>query len=227
MSVQLLETKYGRMLSSDTDIGQYDWLRIAGVYWEHFEIEEVRNILSERRRGTFVDVGASFGCWTMAMVPHVERVVAFEPQLPVYHMLCGSLALNHLDRKVELHNCALWSKRCELTIPMPDFAKPDTNSGGISVLPQHAPELPREPIQAYRLYDFISPDEHVSFIKMDVEGAEYEVLLGSLEILARCRPVLFIESDCIYTDKPKLARQIQAMDYIIERRDMNFLCVPF
>jgi hypothetical protein len=36
---------------------------------------------------------------------------------------------------------------------------------------------------------------NVGFIKIDVQGAEMKVLLGSVETLARCRPAIFIEID--------------------------------
>jgi hypothetical protein len=42
----------------------------------------------------------------------------------------------------------------------------------------------------------------------------------------RTRPVMFIESDCVYTDKRALIKLIQSMRYVIEQRSVNVLCMP-
>ncbi len=44
-----------------------------------------------------------------------------------------------------------------------------------------------------KLDDVIDPDTPVGFIKIDVEGAEYEVLRGAVETIRRCRPILLFE----------------------------------
>lgn len=49
----------------------------------------------------------------------------------------------------------------------------------------------RVPVQ--RLDDVVDPEIPVGFIKIDVEGAEYEVISGAIETLRRCRPILLFE----------------------------------
>jgi len=48
-------------------------------------------------------------------------------------------------------------------------------------------------VKAERLDDVLPADLPVAFIKVDVEGAELEVLQGALRTLARCRPVVVFE----------------------------------
>lgn len=47
----------------------------------------------------------------------------------------------------------------------------------------------------------ISDTKDVWFIKMDLEGFEYQALLGAQDLIARCRPLLLIEDDLNMHDK--------------------------
>jgi FkbM family methyltransferase len=49
-------------------------------------------------------------------------------------------------------------------------------------------------VPVYTLDKLISEHLHVSFIKIDVEGAELDVLEGSLNLIKRCRPVVAFEA---------------------------------
>ncbi len=43
------------------------------------------------------------------------------------------------------------------------------------------------------LDQFITPDIQIDLIKIDVEGAEYKVMLGAVETIRRCKPVIIFE----------------------------------
>jgi FkbM family methyltransferase len=226
VTVQVLDTIYGRMLVPDTDTAQYPWLLRSGASVEDEYICRVRELLAERPHGTIVDAGACFGCWTLALAASAERVLAFEPQREISDMLRGSLALNRLSRKVTVESHALWSRPAAFDLEPLDVDSPN-NFGGAALQPLDRLGRGRfECVGAWPLHHFVAAEECVSLIKMDVEGSEYEVLLGSLEIIARCRPLLFAESDHPGTDKAKLRRQIEAMGYAIEHAGPNFLCLP-
>ena len=47
-------------------------------------------------------------------------------------------------------------------------------------------------IEVDRLEDMISEDEPITFIKMDLEGAEYEALIGAKKIIKKWKPKLAI-----------------------------------
>jgi FkbM family methyltransferase len=50
-------------------------------------------------------------------------------------------------------------------------------------------------VQTVALDDYLSDNEHVSAIKIDVEGTELDVLLGAKRTLSRCMPLLVVECD--------------------------------
>lgn len=50
------------------------------------------------------------------------------------------------------------------------------------------------------LDDILGPDVHIDFLKVDVEGAEHQVLKGAEEVLRRCRPVVLFEHARIHNE---------------------------
>jgi hypothetical protein len=96
--------------------------------------------------------------------------------------------LNGLQQ-VQMNAQAVFSRNEELTITVPDHAP---NSGDASVLPVEGAKQFRVP--ATTLDSFCcNTGFRLDFLKMDVEGAEYDVLLGAKETIARSRPKMLIE----------------------------------
>ncbi len=225
-SIELVDTCYGRMLLSNCDQHVYSWLKNPGIYAEDWEIVRVRDLLAERPRGMFVDVGANVGCWSLALAYVAEKVLAIEPQRAVYNLLCGSVALNGLSRRIFPMHCALGDVRTQAPILTADLESKN-NFGGLSLAGQVPEDVdPRfvELVDVYPLSDLIEPDEHVSFIKIDVEGFEEQVLFGMLEVIARCRPIILIE--WALSDELKLGRQLRELGYVLEYIQGNWLCLP-
>ncbi len=224
-SIELVDTLYGRMLITAADLYMGSWLKHLGMYSEDYDIAPIRDMLSELPRGTFVDIGANLGCWSLALAHTADKVLAIEPQTAIYNMLCGSVALNGLSRRVIPKHCAIGRKRTTAPILTVD-PEAVNNFGGTSLL-QVTPDIDRrftEQVDIYPLRDLIAPDEHVSFIKIDVEGYEYDVLLGAIEVIVRCKPIMFIE--WFLSDELKLGRQIIALGYALHYINHNWLCLP-
>jgi FkbM family methyltransferase len=221
MSVVTLDTSYGKIRLYDTDVWQHKWLSEAGVSMEDIYIGCVRELLAERPRGSMVDVGASFGCWSLALAGDVDRVYAIEPQRKIFEMLAWSLREN-LPGRTQAVCCAAWDGEASLRLDAVDYDA-ETNFGGVRARPQGQGDL----VRAVPLDDLVPADECYSFIKIDVEGAERQVINGALETIRRCRPVLFVEWDHRDTSAEGLRAQLDAESYVIEVLGPNFLCVPF
>ena len=80
MSVRVVGTYYGRMLTLDTDPFQGRPLITNGLALEHDDIMRVRALIEKLPSGTVVDVGAHIGIWTLALANYADHVHAFEPQ---------------------------------------------------------------------------------------------------------------------------------------------------
>ncbi len=55
------------------------------------------------------------------------------------------------------------------------------------------PDIEKIKVTTQKLDDLLPENAKVDFVKIDVEGAEYDVLLGGLETFKRCQPTLIFE----------------------------------
>jgi FkbM family methyltransferase len=114
-------------------------------------------------------------------------VGAFEPLQYLYHMLCGSLALNGITNVVA-QNVAVGRNADSIIVPYADYTAP-VAYGGLPTLEGYT-EGRKVPVVTL---DQVMP--HVDFIKLDVEGMELDVLKGAEWHLAHSRPAIYVEAN--------------------------------
>jgi FkbM family methyltransferase len=171
---------------------QIDWNQFRSFVYGTWEPDVVSAIVSTVKPGaTVIDIGAHIGYYTLLFAKCVGptgRVISFEP-LPVnFALLQKNVQLNGL-KQVQTIAQAVFSRNVELTITVPDKSP---NSGDASVLSTQGTEHFRVP--AITLDSFSSGlDLRPEFLKMDVEGAEYDVIVGAKETIARSRPKILVE----------------------------------
>jgi FkbM family methyltransferase len=182
------------------------------------EIELFEQIV--RPGDTVIEVGANIGAHTVRLAQLVGpagRVHAFEPQRLVFQTLCGNLAINSIANTY----CYLQgagSAPGELPIPPIDYERPN-NFGGIG-FGSDAPWRSRgtEAASEFEVVPLVTLDNafaslaHLRFLKIDVEGMELDVLLGSRALVQRTRPLLYVEND--RADKAEaLVAELRALGY--------------
>jgi FkbM family methyltransferase len=166
---------------------------IVGRYIYYFGIWEpnLTNWIRERLvpGDVFIDVGANIGYYSMLasqLVGDSGRVVAIEAAPQTFSMLSGNVERNHL-LNVRSVNVAAW--HCEESLQI--FAKPG-HSGMTTVIPERADRWNLKPSCAVRgvpLSKLLSSEEMKAarLIKIDVEGAEWHVIMGLRPSLEGCR----------------------------------------
>lgn len=175
--------RYGLKFSYDPDsyIGQFIFYR--GI----FEEAILRKIEQHLNPGdTFVDIGANIGLHSVVaskLVGPKGQVVAFEPAAAARARLAGNLALNQISN-VTVHGSALGRAEGEAKL----YNLDPTNDGQATLA--YAPNARSEHVKVQTL-DSLGLCPNV--MKIDVEGAEMEVLSGGVNTLKYFRPVLFLE----------------------------------
>ena len=143
-------------------------------------------LIDRLQGGVFVDCGASVGFVTVRAARRAERVIAIEPHPVRFAYLERNVARNGLTN-VKCFNCALGS--ASGTVAIYDV---DPTLGPHPLDVSSTPGRGRRfDVPLRRLDDLV--EEPVSVLKVDVEGAEVEVLGGAEEVL-RSQPVVFVES---------------------------------
>ncbi|MEM2703358.1 MAG: FkbM family methyltransferase, partial [Candidatus Bathyarchaeia archaeon] len=131
----------------------------------------------------FIDIGANVGYYTLLgskIVGETGHVFAIEPVPQTVKVLKLNVSLNGF-KNITVIDKAAWcvSNLVKLKVPRKEF-------GFASVFCKEGAEIYAEamPLDSM-LMNLIDDTTHISLIKIDVEGAEYEVLLGAKEILKR------------------------------------------
>jgi len=191
MPVDLINYEHGRLLYIPNDLYMGRFLREYGQY-SPGEVEMFSKIL--RPGDIAIEVGAHLGVHTIPMgrmVAPSGSVMAFEPQLHVYNLLAGNIALNGLSGVVTAVCMAAGAEQGQIVVPPIDYDR-EANFGGCALTPENDQGRPVQMVPLDAITDYI---QALRLIKIDAEGMEYEVLSGARKLIARCRPYLYFEDD--------------------------------
>jgi len=152
------------------------------IYGEVFE-EQIYRFKAKTERPRIIDGGANIGLsviYFKQLYPG-SRITAFEPDGSVFEALKENLAAFGYD-DVECVRKALWSSETTL-----DFLHEGADGGRV---PQAGDMGSISPVPAVSLRQYLT--EPVDLLKLDVEGAETEVLKDCADLLRNVE-YLFVE----------------------------------
>lgn len=159
-----------------------------------------------------IDVGANIGNHTIYFAAELgAKVLSFEPQ--PHNIICleSNVYLNNLSEQVTVNRFGLGAESGYVDIAM----YRDMNYGTFSAKSDHF-ELPLEKftLEVKCLDDIIEPQQKVSIIKIDVEGMEYEVLLGASKLIQKHKPL--VTTECLNVDEfLKIEQYLAEYDYVM------------
>ncbi|MBV9673643.1 MAG: FkbM family methyltransferase [Verrucomicrobia bacterium] len=146
-------------------------------------------LLSSKQRGTFVDIGANFGYFSVLWLSKPNtRVLAIEPILQNYELLTANLC--RFGNKVKTVRCCLGEQAGEVSMsydpeyPMLSRIYPDATHG--------------QRVKMLTLCDILEKNEVgvVEILKCDAEGHDIRILSGAQEIFENKRVrTLFFEPE--------------------------------
>lgn len=145
--------------------------------------------LKPRRGEVFIDVGAHVGKYALQVARRVGDqglVIAIEPNSENYQALLEGVQLNNLKNVISF-NFAAWSQNCKLKIFLGDSSGHHTAKKNLG--------FDRFEVEAKTIDHIIEGLNitRVDWIKIDVEGAEFEVLKGLKKTLVKKHPKIIVE----------------------------------
>lgn len=126
---------------------------------------------------TVVDVGANQGFFSLYATSKGATVYAFEPCRGNFEILKRNVAKNYMEERVKLFNAAVTGKNGEVSLFVGLNAAGDILSESVSTAMWNEGSQTRS-VES-RTLDSVFQDLHIArcdLLKMDCEGAEYEIL---------------------------------------------------
>ena len=174
----------------------------AGMAQHIFGKQQVFRFDAGRSNPLIYDCGANVGISVLywkSLYPH-SRVVAFEPDPFAFACLRDNCAA---FPDIELHQVAVWTYNGDVV-----FACDGADGGCLAVYNEFADAKMTARVKAIRLRDLLA--EPIDLLKMDIEGAEVDVLLDCVDRLHLVSR-LFVEYHSFHNREQRLDELLQAL----------------
>lgn len=188
-------------------------LEITDSFWHLFcyreiFLEQIYKFFIDVRSPLIIDCGANIGLsviYFKQLYPEAQ-IIAFEPDANAFHALEVNVKAFHFPN-VTLYQKAVWDSVTELSF------LPDGTVGG-RIVDGHSIDNVVS-VTTVRLKDFLN--QHVDFLKIDIEGAEYDVIKDCRDFL-RNVDYLFVE----YHSKPDTVQSLHEILQIIQNAGFRY-----
>jgi FkbM family methyltransferase len=197
-----------------------------GLFYEQAQLLAHRDLIPIG--GTILDVGSNIGNHAIFYALHTfaRYIYVFEPNIVAREILSRNIAANP-DRRGDIRTDHAHFAIGAGTHKVRAAATPQNNLGATSFETWDGSGAGGVDCRPLDQLSFLGP---ISFLKIDVEGMELDVLLGAAELIARHRPSIAIEVQS--SNEPAFGRWLATSNYIIVRvfidylGSRNFLVVP-
>ena len=218
--IKTLPTFFGPLAVIEPDTRITEEIQQLG-HWEFNQLLEILNIYEKfysQRNGTMLDIGCNVGSWSLPLAQRYQ-------QNTILAIDCQQLALDCVNQTIELnalHNvqvefCAI-SDHCgqvqhnkinygwKANFGAYEFEPPMYDSDFNGKLLSESEIVQVKSIDSFDL-------DSVVFIKLDIEGMEYQALKGSVDTIERCGPFVVFEHH--KTDRVSVSQLLTDLNYVI------------
>src|ERR687896_1023242 len=174
-------------------VPKYDYEFYCRINKDDFKImtiheDDIITRFTPKEGDIVIDIGAHIGLYTIISSKRVGangKVVAIEADPENFEMLTSNIKLNQLTNIIPL-NYAVYSKETKLKL-----------YNNYSIMHERIGERTTKFVEANaNTLDYILQQQqqviHVNWIKIDVEGAELEVLKGAQNVLSKSKDIAFL-----------------------------------
>lgn len=174
--------------------------------------QECYRFVTEQPRPRILDLGANVGLASIYLKRRYPeaRVTAFEADPEIAGVLRENLASHAMD-DVEVVAAAVWDSDGELHFQADgaDAGRVVPTGEGVAGTPSASPGSRAVP--TLRLRPYLEAEEHVAFLKVDIEGAEGRVLRDVADLLERVEHI-FVEYHSPVHEEQDLRSVIDILD---------------
>jgi len=163
-------------------------------------MEQQYGFRAKRNNPRILDVGANVGLASLYFARQYPDALieAYEADPVLYRILVKNLSLFPECSRVKAHCAAIWTSEGSISF------RPDGADGG-SICKRGLVQ-----VRSVRLADILA-ESPIEFLKLDIEGAEYEVLEDCAKDLKNVGSMV-VEYHGISGGKPRLGRVLQILE---------------
>jgi len=196
---------------------------VTGLQWNDEIINIIKSYIKQKSLVHFLNVGAHIGSVSLPISLHINTVTAFEPYPNTYNYLCENIKLNKLTN-INTYNIALGNSDEDIYFmseykidPFEKINRIKNNSGGMHIFTED--DISNNTRSSY-LTDKIIKNrvtkldnfeiDNFDIMLIDIEGSEFNFLLGAREKIIKNKPIIIIE---IWNDDKRLREKMTTTQY--------------
>lgn len=169
------------------------------------ELGLFQNIIPDSKKETIVDIGAAIGLYTLHLRQHSKaKIIAYEPSPLAFAVCKKNVEVNDLkDIEVKNKACGDRNGSIFLEVGINSCISSDKSNNNLQESKQVGDlddiatltkeSWTKQEVELVKLEEDLQFVERISFIKIDCEGFEYNILAGAKRIIEEHSPILFIE----------------------------------
>ena len=214
---------------------------VNGVQWNNDVILLIARIQKKYDLKHCLNIGCHIGTLALPLSKYIQKVTAVEAYPPTFKHLNENIKLNNITN-IESINLAIGNKNQEIYFLDEINDRIKNNTGGMHV-------ITNEDIENKRLSSEIHSKKILNNMKrlddtninefdlliVDIEGKEYEMLLGGKEKILEYKPVILIEiwenkkrqQENMTTSSEEIIEHIKNLKYkLVSRFGDNYIFLP-
>jgi len=199
---------------------------LNGKQWNEEIINVIKKYISEKELSHFLNIGSHIGSVCLPISLYIKKVTAIEAYPDTYIHLCENIYINNLTN-INAMNIAVGNSEedvyfisTEKICPIENANRVLNNTGGMHIFTEndiknniHSANLSDKKIKnKINKLDNLQIDDF-DIILVDIEGLEYEFLLGAEQSIKKNKPIIIIE--IWNNNKRKLENITQTQEEVI------------
>lgn len=219
-----------------------------GIQWNEYMITLIKKYIAERKLCHLLNVGSHIGSVCLPISLHIYKVTAIEAYPPTYEHLCENIQLNNLTNVTPI-NIAVGNSQedayfmsLDKICPVEHINRVKNNSGGMHVFTET--DIVNN-IRSAVLCDKIMKNKvnkldnlqvgRFDIMLVDIEGFEFEFLLGAEQTIKQYKPVIIVEiwgdnkrkRENMKQTQEEVIKFIISLDYkVVGNHGDDFICEP-
>ena len=222
---------------------------LNGRQWNDQIVNILNAYISNKKLTHFLNIGSHIGSVCLPISLHINKVTAIEAYPNTFNHLCENIKLNNISN-VQTFNVAVGNSEedvyfmgIDMICPVEKTNRIINNSGGMAVFTEEDIKNNRRSaiLTDKKIKNKMNKLDNLEIndfdiMLVDIEGLEYEFLLGAKEKILKYKPIIIIEiwndnkrrNENMDTKQENIIKMIESLNYKLIRNIYDdFIFEPF